>query len=336
MMFIDEATIHVRAGDGGHGCVSFRREKYVPKGGPDGGDGGAGGDVVLVVDPHLTTLLDFTYRTRYRAGRGIHGMGKRMKGADGEDRIVPVPAGTTVIDADTGEVIGDLTEEGQQLVVARGGRGGLGNSHFATSRRRAPRKATDGKPGEERTILLRLKLLADVGLVGKPNAGKSTLLSRISKARPKIADYPFTTKVPNLGVVQGKGRAIVVADVPGLIEGAHMGRGMGVRFLKHIERTRIILVLVDSACSSPEDDYRSIVEELGSYSRDLLQRPRFLVLTKADLHEDGILPVIPSIENVSSIHVISAVTGQGLDELLEDIEHRLSILDEEGEGGENG
>lgn len=333
-MFIDEATIWVKGGDGGNGCVSFRREKYVPKGGPDGGDGGKGGDVVFVVDGNMTTLLDFKYRTRYEAGRGSHGMGKKMKGESGEDLFIPVPLGTVVIDAGTGKLLGDLTEAGQTLVAARGGKGGMGNANFASPTLRAPRKATPGAEGEERKILLQLKLLADVGLVGKPNVGKSTLLSRISRARPKIADYPFTTKVPNLGLVRGKGLDFVVADIPGLIEGAHTGKGMGVRFLKHIERTKVILMLVEATSSDPVGDYRVLLEELRSHSGSLLARPRCLVFTKADLLTSQLKLRDRSFEDVFTLCVISAVTGEGVSMLMEKVEEKLRELSAI-EGGED-
>jgi GTP-binding protein len=325
-MFIDEAKIEVKAGNGGNGCVSFRREKYVPKGGPDGGDGGKGGDIVLRVDRNMSTLLDFTYRPRYRAKNGGHGKGKKMTGENGAELVLPVPRGTLVIDGETGLLLADLTRSDQRFVLARGGNGGFGNARFATPVRRAPRKATKGWPGEEKTVLLHLKLIADVGLVGKPNAGKSTLLSRVSKARPKIADYPFTTKEPHLGVVRGKGMDFVVADIPGLIEGAHLGRGMGTRFLKHIERTKILLVLVESTAPSVEADYGSLVAELGSYSVDLLERPRCLVLTKADLLTDRSAQVAqagPGIDDVFAVRLVSAVTGEGIDELFDTVEGKL-------------
>jgi GTP-binding protein len=332
-MFIDEAKIWVKAGDGGNGCVSFRREKYVPKGGPDGGDGGKGGDIILTVDENMSTLLDFTYRPKYKAKDGRHGMGKKMTGANGEDRVIPVPRGTLVIDEETGQLMGDLTRRGQRFVLARGGRGGLGNQHFATPVRRAPRKATKGSPGEEKTVLLHLKLIADAGLVGKPNAGKSTLLSRISKARPKIADYPFTTKAPHLGMVRGKGMDFVVADIPGLVEGAHLGKGMGTRFLKHIERTRILLILIESTSASIEADYRSLLAELGSYSRSLLERPKCLVLTKSDLLPEGTRDVVKlggRIADVFDVRLISAVTGDGVAELLSRVEEELRKTRERG------
>ncbi len=335
-MFIDEAAIFVRAGKGGDGCMSFRREKFVPKGGPDGGDGGRGGDVVLVVDRNMTTLLDFRYRKRYAAGSGGHGMGKKKTGENGRDCLIPVPPGTVALDAESKIQLGDLTREGQRLIIAGGGKGGRGNVHFATPAHRAPRKATQGKAGEERTVLLHLKLLADVGLVGKPNAGKSTLLSRISKARPKIADYPFTTKSPNLGMVRGKGRDFVVADIPGLIEGAHTGKGMGIRFLKHIERTRLLLVLVEVTGEDVVGEYRGLLEELGAFSRKLIEKPRYLILTKADLVAPDYQADCPLHTEQVIVRVVSAVTGTGIDELMETVEKKLLELslgeDEDGRG----
>jgi GTP-binding protein len=326
-MFIDEARISVKAGDGGNGCVSFRREKYVPKGGPDGGDGGKGGDVILVADRNMTTLLDFRYRSKYKANNGDRGMGKKMTGVSGDDLVLPVPAGTMIFDAANNKVLGDLSQVGQRIIIAKGGRGGLGNSHFATPSQRAPRKSTPGRMGEERTITLQLKLLADVGLVGKPNAGKSTLLSRISRARPKIADYPFTTRVPNLGVVRGKGMDFVVADIPGLIEGAHAGKGMGTKFLKHIERTKVLLLLVESTSENPADEYRRLLNELGSYSRSLLKRPRCLVLTKSDLVNVEEIDTARIADDVFASEVISAVTGERIMELMDKVELKLKEID---------
>ena len=264
--FIDEAKIYVRSGRGGRGCVSFRREKFVPRGGPDGGDGGNGGDVILVAQRNVSSLLDHRYRQHYIAQNGEHGKGKNQHGKNAPPLIVPVPVGTVVKDFYTGEILGDMVEEGQTLVVARGGRGGRGNARFATSTNQAPRYAEPGEEGEERTLLLELKLLADVGIVGFPNAGKSTLISRISAARPKIADYPFTTIVPNLGVVRyNEGKTFVVADIPGLIKGAHEGAGLGIRFLKHIERTRLLIHLLDLSPltgRNPIEDYHVLNEEL--------------------------------------------------------------------------
>jgi GTP-binding protein len=291
MQFIDYVKIHVRAGDGGRGCVSFRREKYVPRGGPDGGDGGRGGHVVLRADGGLNTLLDLRYHRSYRAEKGRNGMGKKMSGRDGEDLFIAVPVGTVIRDADTGEALGDLDSEGKEVVAVQGGKGGLGNAHFATAVRQAPRFAQPGLPGQERTLVAELKLLADVGLIGLPNAGKSTLISVISKARPKIADYPFTTLVPVLGVVKlADLRSFVVADIPGLIEGAHRGAGLGFQFLRHVERTRILLHLVDvseAAPGDPVDNLLKVNRELGLHSEGLARKPQAVAGTKIDMKGDG-------------------------------------------------
>ena len=282
--FVDRVKIYVKAGDGGPGCVSFRREKYVPRGGPDGGDGGDGGDVILLADPQLLTLYDFYHQVHFRAENGRPGQGKKMKGRDGEDLILRVPVGTVVMDAETGEVLGDLTEPYQTLIVARGGKGGRGNAHFATPTRQAPRFAEPGKPGEERWLILELKLIADVGLVGLPNAGKSTLLSRISAARPKIADYPFTTLEPNLGVVKlPDGETFVVADLPGLIEGAHKGVGLGHEFLRHVERTRVLLFVLSVDREDLYADYQVLKKELKLYNPALLQKDYLIAINKIDL-----------------------------------------------------
>jgi len=314
MQFIDEARIEVVGGDGGNGVVSFRREKYVPRGGPDGGNGGRGGDVALAVDTNLSTLQDFRYRTRYAAGRGQHGSGNNRSGADGESVELAVPPGTVVRDARSGEVIADLVEPGERVVVARGGRGGRGNAAFAGPTRQAPRRAEAGRPGEEREIVLELRLLADVGLVGSPNAGKSTLLSRLSAARPKIADYPFTTLTPNLGVVAPeKGWSFVVADIPGLIEGASQGKGLGSRFLRHIERTLILCLLIEVVHPDPEGEYAGLIAELGAWSPALLDLPRVAVWSKADLAEP---PEDVAFEGAIETVTISAVTGRGLDRLV--------------------
>ncbi len=288
MKFVDEATIRVIAGSGGHGCLSFRREKYVERGGPDGGDGGHGGDVWLVADESTNTLADFRVARKFKAASGESGAGRNMTGKSGSDLDVRVPCGTVVHDIDTGECLGDLTEAGQRLKVAEGGRGGLGNTRFKSSVNRAPRKTTQGTPGEARHLMLELKLLADVGLVGLPNAGKSTLISAMSSARPKVADYPFTTLHPNLGVVAvGPLQSFVMADVPGLIEGASGGAGLGIRFLKHLQRTRLLLHLVDIAppdpASDPARDFLAIEKELEFFADDLRERPRWLVITKVDL-----------------------------------------------------
>ena len=330
MQFVDEARITVKAGAGGDGCVSFRREKYVPRGGPDGGKGGKGGDVVIEVDPNLTTLYDYRYRTRYQAGRGGHGSGGNRTGANGNDVRLKVPQGTIMRDVATGANLADLTAPGQSVVAARGGRGGRGNAAFAGPTRRTPRRAEPGEPGEEREIVLELKLLADVGLVGSPNAGKSTLLSRISAARPKIADYPFTTLTPNLGVVApGEGRSFVVADIPGLIEGAAEGKGLGHRFLRHVERTRVLCFLLDVTTPDPRTEYAGLKAELAAWSRRLLELPRVVVWSKRDL---GDPPADVSFEDADATVAVSAVTGRGLDELvavLERILHRQPAGDPE-------
>lgn len=322
MRFIDYAKIFIKAGDGGRGCISFRREKYVPKGGPDGGDGGRGGDVVIKATNNLHTLLDFRYKKIYKARRGSHGKGSNQKGRDGDDLIIPVPTGTIVKDADTQEVLADLTEDGQSLIVAKGGKGGLGNAHFATPTRQAPRFALPEEKGQERNLILELKLLADVGLVGLPNAGKSTLISMLSTAKPKIADYPFTTLVPNLGVVKLKDfLSFVVADIPGLIEGAHRGVGLGIEFLRHIERTKIILHLVDISdvlFSDPIKDFENIRNELIIYNPSLGQKKFCVVGTKSDIALKGErLKRLKDYCEQNNIYFmpISSVTGQGISEL---------------------
>jgi GTP-binding protein len=312
-MFIDSAKIFVKAGDGGNGVVSFRREKFVPKGGPDGGDGGNGGSIILQADRNLSTLLDFRYKAHYKAERGRHGQGARKTGLSGKDILIKVPCGTVVKDADTGELLGDLTQHGEMLVVAKGGRGGRGNTHFATSTNRAPRYAEPGQPGEERTLLLELKLLADVGLVGFPNAGKSTLISAISAARPKIADYPFTTLEPHLGIVPYRDyQSFVVADLPGIIEGAAEGKGLGLRFLKHIERTKVLAIIIP--CTSPDikHDYQVLTKELRQFSPSLIEKPKIVVISKMDIAPEGF--VVPRFRGTKVIR-ISAVTGDGLEAL---------------------
>lgn len=291
MKFIDEATIRVQAGDGGNGCVSFRREKFIPYGGPDGGDGGDGGSVYLVADENINTLVDFRHQRDYRAERGQNGMGRERTGKSGEDLFVHVPVGTLVMDDETGEQMGDLVEHGQQLLVAQGGFHGLGNTRFKSSTNRAPRQSKPGTPGEVRRLRLELKLLADVGLLGLPNAGKSTFIRAVSSATPKVADYPFTTLYPNLGMVKvDYERSFVIADVPGLIEGAAAGAGLGIQFLKHLSRTRLLLHLVDVAPydqTDPADNVRKIERELTQYSETLAGRPRWLVLNKIDLLPDA-------------------------------------------------
>ncbi|MFW5947895.1 MAG: GTPase ObgE [Gemmatimonadota bacterium] len=313
-MFVDEATINVNGGDGGAGAEAFRREKYVARGGPSGGDGGRGGDVVLRVDDQLNTLLDYRYREHYRAERGQHGEGSNRTGKSGEDLVLRVPPGTFVSDADTGEELGSLLEPGDELVVARGGRGGRGNAAFASPTNRAPREWEPGEPGEARRIRLELKLIADVGLVGLPNAGKSTLLAAVSAARPKVAEYPFTTLQPNLGVVQlSDGRSFVVADIPGIIEGAHEGKGLGLRFLRHIERTRLLAFLVPVDREDPAGELATLRAELEEYSEDLAGKPYCVVLSKADLLGPGAAPPELEPEGAWGTFLLSAVSGRGVD-----------------------
>jgi GTP-binding protein len=321
-MFIDEARILVKAGDGGNGCLAFRREKYVPRGGPSGGDGGRGGDVVLVADPHENTLLKFRFNPEHKAGRGRHGEGSNCTGAEGRSLDVDVPVGTLVYDEATGERVHDFTTPGERFTIARGGKGGRGNARFATSTHQAPTEHEPGRPGEERRLRLELKLLADVGLVGFPNAGKSTLISRISAARPKIADYPFTTLEPILGVVQMDGyRSFVVADVPGLIEGAHLGHGLGIQFLRHVERTRLLAHLVDVSEASgrdPAHDFETVMAELASYSEALVKKPMIVVATKMDAAQDPAR--VEALRAAAAarglpLYAISSATGQGVDAL---------------------
>ncbi len=339
-MFVDRVKIYVKAGDGGAGCVSFRREKYVPKGGPDGGDGGRGGDVILEVDPHLSTLIDYKYKPSYRAQNGGHGKGKKMKGKDAPPLVLRVPPGTVVKDAETGRILADLTEPGQRFVVAKGGRGGRGNVHFVKPWRQAPRIAEPGEKGEERWIILELKLIADVGLVGLPNAGKSTLLSRVSHAKPAIADYPFTTLYPVLGVVRvGEYESFVMADIPGIIEGAHKGVGLGLDFLRHIERTKVILQLVDMSGFEvdPFKAFEVVEKELKEYGQGLEKRPRIVVGTKIDAVQNWAL--VNRFEEFVrergfDFIKVSAVTGVGLKEL---VGRTWRLLKEAGHGqGEEG
>ena len=328
LKFIDEATIDVEAGDGGDGCTAFRREAHVPRGGPSGGDGGRGGSVIFKGDPQMDTLLDHTYQRLYRAKRGGHGSGRDRTGAAGEDLVIPVPVGTQIWDAEEGVLLADIVDLHQEVVVARGGAGGYGNSRFATSTNRAPRRSDPGKPGEKRRLRLVLKLIADVGLVGLPNAGKSTFLSVVSRARPKVADYPFTTLKPNLGIADlSDGRAMVVADMPGLIEGASQGRGLGIRFLKHVERTRVLLHLI--TLSSPdegEDPYEAwqvIRGEIRSHAASLAKTPELVVLTKMDL--PWVQEAYPRLrdrfqkEEGVTLHALSAAANTGVREVLEDL-----------------
>jgi GTP-binding protein len=329
MKFIDEAIISVKAGDGGNGCMAFRREKFVPRGGPSGGDGGRGGDIVMVASDH-NTLLHFRFNPEHTAQRGRHGEGSNRSGREGASIELPVPVGTVVWDADTGELLHDFTARGERFVAARGGRGGRGNQHFATPTHQAPTEHEPGRPGEQKRLRLELKLLADVGLVGFPNAGKSTLISRISAAKPKIADYPFTTLVPNLGVVLAGDRTFVVADIPGLIEGAHEGAGLGLQFLRHVERTRLLVHLVDVSDFTgrdPVEDFDIIRHELASFSAEMAQKPVMVVASKTDAVQDA--------ERLASVRclaaerglpffAISAVTGEGLDELVYAMAQRIS------------
>jgi GTP-binding protein len=321
MHFIDEATITVRSGDGGRGCVSFRREKFVPRGGPDGGNGGNGGSVVFRVSPNLSTLLDFRYRRIFKAKRGQHGKGKNMAGRNAPDLVIPVPPGTMVVDDETGDVLADLTRKGEMFRAAAGGRGGRGNASFATSTNQAPDTAQPGVPGEERRLRLTLKLIAQIGLVGLPNAGKSTLLSRISRARPKIADYPFTTLSPVLGVVSCNEEEFVAADLPGLIEGAHQGAGLGHRFLKHAERTEGLVHVLDAGQTAKEiaDAYRIVRQEMEKFLPELIARPTLLAFNKMDLPGAREAAERARAElnfPERDAYYISAVTGQGIQELL--------------------
>jgi len=332
-MFIDEAKIRVKAGDGGNGCMAFRREKFVPRGGPSGGDGGRGGDVVMQASQRHNTLIHFRYNPEHKAQRGEHGMGSNCTGQDGRSIILQVPVGTSLYDQQTGELVHDFQQPDEQLIIAKGGRGGRGNQHFATSTHQAPREHELGRPGEERSYRLELKLLADVGLVGYPNAGKSTLIARISAARPKIADYPFTTLEPNLGVVtvgeMPNEESFVVADVPGLIEGAHLGQGLGTQFLRHIERTRLLVHLVDVSDASgrpdPVEDFKVINNELASFGNGLDEKPMIVAATKIDAANPAKLKKLATYARRRKLefHAISAVTGEGIDQLKWALAKRL-------------
>ncbi len=314
-MFIDRVKVHVAAGTGGSGCTSFRREWREPMGGPDGGEGGKGGDITVVGDSNLATLLDYTYRDTWKAERGEHGMGANKSGRGGASIVMPVPPGTVVKDLETGEIIGEILEDGEELLVAKGGRGGKGNSYFATATHQSPREWQPGEEGQERTLELELKLIADVGLVGQPNAGKSTLLSVISAARPKIADYPFTTLSPNLGVVQlSDHRTFVVADIPGIIEGAHEGKGLGLQFLRHIERTRMLAFLIPIDAMDWQAEYDQLRQEITSYSPELAAKPHCVVFTKLDLFGEQYVPEIET-QGAFGVYSISAAGRIGLDEL---------------------
>lgn len=326
--FVDRAIILVESGAGGNGCVSFRREKNVPRGGPDGGDGGKGGDVVLAADPGKRTLLDFRYESRFRAGRGGHGSGGNRSGKDGEDRVIPVPCGTLVRNNEDGSLLADLVAEGERVVVARGGRGGFGNARFASPTNRAPTRGEPGGPAARIELALELKLLADAGLVGLPNAGKSTLLARVSAARPKIADYPFTTLVPNLGLVRvGPLDSFLLADIPGLIEGASEGKGLGHDFLRHVERCRVLIYLIDATSESPERDLEVLRAEVGKHKRELLDRASLVVWNKID--------ALPEMKRKAledgNRRLISAVSGEGVDALMAEVNRRIRDAEDEGE-----
>ncbi|MFV2089644.1 MAG: Obg family GTPase CgtA [Pseudomonadales bacterium] len=332
MQFIDESNIRVEAGKGGHGCLSFRREKYVAKGGPDGGNGGDGGKVILVGDSALNTLIDFRYQPLYKAENGRPGSGRNKTGAKGQDRRVRVPVGTSVIDEETLETIGDVVRAGQELLVAEGGFHGMGNAHFKSSTNRAPRRTTTGGAGDHRQLRLQLKLMADVGLLGLPNAGKSTLISTVSQARPKVADYPFTTLVPSLGVVGADGdSSFVMADIPGIIKGAAQGAGLGTQFLRHLSRTRILLHLVDAAPAdgrSPIENAVIVDEEIGSYSAALAERPNWIVVSKIDLVDDvqraRMLTELRTAYPQRPLHMVSAATGEGLSELVDALKKAIA------------
>jgi GTP-binding protein len=328
-LFIDEVTITVKAGDGGNGCLAFRREKFVPRGGPSGGDGGRGGDVVMTASDHYNTLLHFRFNPEHAAERGRHGEGSNRTGRDGKNVDLPVPVGTIIYNADTGEQIADFTVPGQQVIVAHGGRGGRGNARFATSTHQAPTEHEEGKPGDFLKLRLELKLLADVALVGFPNAGKSTLISRLSAAKPKIANYPFTTLEPNLGVVQAGDHTFVLADIPGLIEGAHEGHGLGIQFLRHVERTRLLVHMVDVSDFSgrdPANDFDIILQELGNFSEDLISKPMLVVASKIDACQDPLrIETVrtKALERGLDFYQISSVTGTGIEELRFAISNRL-------------
>ena len=336
MQFIDEAKITVISGNGGDGCVSFRREKFVPKGGPNGGDGGKGGDVVVVADANMSSLLDYRYKKEYKAPNGQHGRGKDQHGKSGSDLIIPVPAGTVITSCEDGETLVDLIEDGQRFTVAEGGDGGRGNSRFVSPTNRAPREAESGRPGARKEVRLELKILADVGILGFPNAGKSTLISKISAARPKISGYPFTTLVPNLGVVSyGDHQSFVIADIPGIIEGAHKGLGLGIQFLKHVERTRLLVHMLDLDPMSgrdPVEDYDKINSELREYSAKLAEKPQLVVLNKIDIAEARERSADTARQlkkrDVETL-TISAVTGEGSQQLVYSIGERLRLLTED-------
>ena len=337
-MLVDEVKITVKAGDGGNGCLAFRREKYVPRGGPSGGDGGRGGDINMVATVHRNTLLHFRYNPEYTAQRGRHGEGSNRTGHEGESLTIQVPVGTVVFDAETGEQLFDFTEDGQTWLAAKAGRGGRGNARFTSSTHQAPTEHEDGKPGEFKTLRLELKLLADVGLVGYPNAGKSTLISRISAAKPKIADYPFTTLEPNLGVVQlPNDRSYVVADIPGLIEGAHEGKGLGIQFLKHVERTKVLAHLVDMSETGrdPKHDFETLMIELEKFNADMAKKPMLVIATKMDVSQDP--KKVAALKRLAKklglpFFEISSATGKGIEELKFALAERVLAADEPAAG----
>jgi len=337
-MFIDYAKIFIKSGDGGNGCISFRREKYVPKGGPNGGDGGNGGDVVFRAFGQLSTLIDFTYQRHHKGGKGVHGMGGDKNGKNGKDDLILVPCGSVIKNFETGEVIAELLKDGEERIILKGGRGGKGNTHFKTSLNRTPRFAQSGEKGQELIIVIELKLIADIGLVGFPNAGKSTLISKISSAKPKIADYPFTTLKPNLGIIKyHEYESFVMADIPGIIEGASSGKGLGIQFLRHIERTRILLFLIDSTQLNNDGtkilrDYKVLLKELENYEAKLLDKPRIICFTKTDAISDELKKKLKSIRTSGIDKIsISSVTGDNLDKLKDLLWDKLKRLNKDEE-----
>lgn len=333
-MFLDHAKIFVKSGNGGNGCVSFRREKFVPKGGPNGGDGGKGGDVIFKATSQLSTLIDFRYKAHYRAEKGANGEGGLKTGRNGKDILILVPCGSIIKEFETGKILAELLKNNEEKIILKGGRGGKGNTHFKNSTNQAPRIAQPGEQGQENTLLIELKLIADAGLVGFPNAGKSTLISKISEAKPKIADYPFTTLKPNLGIVRYKEYdSFVVADIPGIIEGASEGKGLGIRFLRHIERTRLLLFLIDASKLEDKktkkefmEDYEILLNELKTYEADLLNKPRIICFTKADMISDKLRKALEKIKTKEDKLLISSFTGENLDRLKDIIWKKLSEL----------
>ena len=333
-MFLDHAKIYIRSGDGGNGCVSFRREKYVPKGGPNGGDGGRGGDIIFKASSQLSTLVDFRYKSHYKAQRGDHGQGSLKTGKNGKDEVILVPCGSIIKNSETGKVLAELLTNAQEVLLLKGGRGGKGNNHFKNSTNQAPRMAQPGEKGIEETVLIELKLIADVGLVGFPNAGKSTLISKISSAKPKIADYAFTTLVPNLGIVKyGDYESFVVADIPGIIEGASSGKGLGIQFLRHIERTRLLLFMIDATNLTNAKlkkeilkDYDTLLKELKKYEADLMDKPRIICFTKIDAISEELKTKLQKLKTKEDKILISSVTGENLKELKDVIWKKLKQM----------